>query len=962
MQLDGGEFLRAMNAAQVAQEDLPEFPPEQDIAMDDLPNWIQELWPRWQQRAQLGPGAVEFLGRVETWYTDHQRVQHCLTSRIVTLGPDPTEWQADLLRAWGDFVLTNFDVTFVLVDPMTDDPAPNIVAQILLLQRPEPFSRSIIVTVYDSAIQRGMPRSCAIVTGDRVRLHSVLLMTNLLNQCPPEIIYNRCRLFFEERDIRGEDFVQAAHGFVFAPVIQRDVTIDLLELLALPDPLLRQRLAAVLERGTQELNTLEADRPPPLPPDWFNDLELAFDVHAAVELAEEGPTFYVHTWYLDARHSTSCQVPRPVRLRADRRTWRSEVLAVWQDQIQPHQHVHIYAASPAPPRLPWMAPTVHLLLCQHVDDDHTPVLITAVDPSVEPSMYFQCMHSLPRRVSVADVMLAHFPSGGVSGPCRVRRGTIIFPAFQPAPVGPGDSLEIDIMEASGLAAPHGASDTSSLLQKATVLHSAAARKTPVQISLDAVIPHYPTAQPDHGHPELLFSEQDDWVARLNSVQVKFAPLPIGLNVHAATLHALQDPHAYLEPALANCFALYVDGSARGAHAAWRVVAVSYDWQGLPTLHGVLADHVLVNTTDPGWIGAEFPDNISAELTASVAAHLTALLLPCTSMTVIRPDLQLSAKLSDATWSCTSHHELVQIAHWLGLWFHQGGGRCAEVRGHSSHPWNELADSLAKHVCAGRAASGALDFGMCHEALRHGDIRWAWFQLQHPAYRTCYPSPGVPTSWVVSPLLRRIDSPPLAPSCDTTRWNKVSFDMASANVLALGQDGDLLPDESASSRAERLDAQWHAQGFAVLGVQESRRPEGRYATSHYIIFASGAQLCGQVPHYGCELWLHKTLPFMRSDDSQLAFAEVKPAVSHADPRRLVVHLHAESVSCTFVVLHAPCRSQHNSLADIDQWWTRTSELLRLTELAPLTWVLVDANAPLASHACDHFCYAWGGTYQ
>ena len=137
--------------------------------MADLPLWVQELWPMWQQRARLGPGAIEFLGRVETWYTDHPRVQHCRSSRVVSLGSDPTAWQADLTRAWGDFVLPQFDLTFVLIDPMTDDQAPNLVAQLLLIQRPEPFSRSIIVTVSDSAVQRGMPRSSALVTSDRVR-------------------------------------------------------------------------------------------------------------------------------------------------------------------------------------------------------------------------------------------------------------------------------------------------------------------------------------------------------------------------------------------------------------------------------------------------------------------------------------------------------------------------------------------------------------------------------------------------------------------------------------------------------------------------------------------------------------------------------------------------------------------------------------------------------------------------
>ena len=66
--------------------------------------------------------------------------------------------------------------------------------------------------------------------------------------------------------------------------------------------------------------------------------------------------------------------------------------------------------------------------------------------------------------------------------------------------------------------------------------------------------------------------------------------------------------------MASRLALYVDGSARGPSAAWTVVAVEYDWCGLPTLLGALSVWLRQ------WIGALQPDNVAAELTASVAAH------------------------------------------------------------------------------------------------------------------------------------------------------------------------------------------------------------------------------------------------------------------------------------------------------------------------------------------------------
>ena len=100
---------------------------------------------------------------------------------------------------------------------------------------------------------------------------------------------------------------------------------------------------------------------------------------------------------------------------------------------------------------------------------------------------------------------------------------------------------------------------------------------------------------------------------------------------------------------------------------------------------------------------------------------------------------------------------------------------------------------------------------------------------------------------------------------------VEFSIATANVLALDRD---LPDmvvEATSSRAERLDAQWHVNGLAVVGLQESRRPEGRYDTMHYTIFASGAQTTRGISHFGCELWLHKSLPFLHHHDDGLSLS-------------------------------------------------------------------------------------------
>lgn len=345
-------------------------------------------------------------------------------------------------------------------------------------------------------------------------------------------------------------------------------------------------------------------------------------------------------------------------------------------------------------------------------------------------------------------------------------------------------------------------EATNLLQR----HAAVQQKAhPVTLSLEAAIPPAHDADLSQvNYPEILFSEEEDWCQRLSEMDLRFGPLPKALDLRAATLHALQAPFEYEEALFAGKLALYVDGSAKGARAAWSVVAVEYDWQGVPTLLGVMSGLVELNRGSTQWIGAAQADNVAAEITASVAAHLAALGLGHVAFTVIRPDLKLSAMLSTSTWLCHAHTDLVSLARWLGAWFAQGGGTCCEVRGHSSHPWNDLADSVARHALQAETQVGFVDFTFCHNAINSGDLAWAGVGLLPPCFAQSMPPHGVPTSWVAQPSLRKIDPPPHQGTDVSGQWHQVQFTIASANVLAISQDAHDPVSESNSSRADRLD--------------------------------------------------------------------------------------------------------------------------------------------------------------
>lgn len=934
------EFLRAMGALSVAQDQMPEFPLPDFAQLREQPQWIQELFPIWQQQAQPGPAGVEMLARVETWFTDHLRMQDCFQSRIVILAADFTTWYQDLLRAWSEVVLPQFGVEIYLVYPTTVDVAAGAIAQLILVQRPDQFQKSIVITIADTGLQRGIPRSRAVVATDRVSLHSALLMTGLLYECPPEHHQHRCHLWFEGQEITGNLYHRARHGDALLLHVLREEDLPAFEHLTYSDE--------QIQIGLDALIASSAPSGVAYGPDWFNSLEAIFNAEAAVEVVEEGHVAYVLTWFVDAARGSFCQHPRVVRIDGDRRSWRSEILGRWQFDLAPNYPADLHFVDPEPPKTPWENHIAHIIITQRTEPDHAAVIISAVSWEDYPNVH-QNLHYIPNMASMMDLIARHAPEHCRGRACRVHRGNQFFEPTDRSRIGDGDSIEIDIMPP-----PRREEDHMNLLQKFVIQKSAKA--FPVQISLEAAIPaQEDVINSDHFMPEVLVTEKPVETDFLRPEALRFHALPTSLSLTAASLHVLQEPHHYREGELASKIVLYVDGAAKGDRSAWSVVAVNYDFCGVPSLMGVLADAVECNNLSSQWIGATHHDNIAAELTASIAAHMTAMSIEGTMNVIIRPDLRLSAMISAAQWTCSSHPHLVETARWLGDAFQQQGGQLFEVRGHIAHPWNDLADSLAKYSLVTMQKVGNIDFGGCNEAISSGDIRWNWIWNHKETLKMVFPPGSVPNSWIATPAHGRLSGSQQADALKVPAWASIDFKIATANVLALNERQDFQDAEPISVRAERLDLQWHEEGWAVIGVQESRRPEGRYQTTHYAILASGPKVINGIPHYGCELWIHKSVSLDK--DSTLKLVQAKCVAAWSDPRRLVVNFTCSKFAITFVVLHAPCRSATTPIEQVQQWWDDTARILQKASISDLTWILADANAPLATKATEHFDL-WG----
>ena len=83
-------------------------------------------------------------------------------------------------------------------------------------------------------------------------------------------------------------------------------------------------------------------------------------------------------------------------------------------------------------------------------------------------------------------------------------------------------------------------------------------------------------------------------------------------------------------------------------------------------------------------------------------------------------------------------------------------------------------------------------------LRTGDLDWSWLASQHPSLKGAFPPGTCENSWVAQPTAppQRSSKPKEAEDC---KWNRVSFLVATANVLALNEKDDFNSEEPIATR-------------------------------------------------------------------------------------------------------------------------------------------------------------------
>eukprot|EP00435_Cladocopium_sp_Y103_P046244 s495_g13.t1 len=883
---------------------------------------------------------------VTTWFVDASCPQVSHDHRSVQLGSHPSQWVTDVLRTWQDAISHHgtLELHVATPDPWYD--TNSCPSNVIIVQNPQQHQKAVLLPDVTTQTPEGTYSYKCVMVPPTVT--SAMLLASNEGTGKKEIV--DIQVCHGELILSHDVAFPVRNGWVFE--FQQPWSQQTRQALAESADLIRMQIHSIAQtiRRLQGQVTAAMRYVPSFRPS--NDSPVGSDPqhsHTAVKqaagphlgthahevaaqqifvdelqafctpLSKLGPavraaTAPVITWFVDHVRFPQCFAARLVQLYDNPQEWTELIKRAWHDAILPQHEVHFHLVTPAPEQMEVYA-AAHVLVVQQPVPGFRTVLVTTFDSAI-PGTNRRHASMCPQEMTRFFLLGLAFLDQECTHPhntCSAWVGAHEIEQDEVIGVPNGQSLTVAIHR--HIADADVPPDVWEHADEVQGPHR-------VEINLQATLPeprHDLTSQIHDEFPQMLWFENPAWMLELQNQPVR---------------HTL-------------CMSMVPP-------IAWAVIATAKTIEEDEVFLGCAYGSVQIQPSHPEWIGADTMDNIASELSALAIAQLIALRWPGNPCLCIRPDLALSRLLAEAVTTCRSNKVLAQICKNLGVWLAR---RVVvhEVRGHTQHPWNELADTVAKWALTTGTSSEHLHLQALHDfAGCPRDVGWTWMQTTHPSMMACFPP------LVEQQIVQITASNAQVPSMATersgfsrsqvhhTQWE---LHCKTANVLATEVWAQqAVGSKRTGQRTLRLDQQWHKAGAQVVGVQEARTAAGQYESPHYRILASGAKIA-RAPLYGCELWIHRTLPLAKdAQGSPITLGDAKLIVQHADPRRLFVQAQLETVSFSFIVLHTPCldkpqQGQPPPLQQLSNWWDETSALITSFMPATYSWVFIDANSPL-----------------
>ena len=419
-------------------------------------------------------------------------------------------------------------------------------------------------------------------------------------------------------------------------------------------------------------------------------------------------------------------------------------------------------------------------------------------------------------------------------------------------------------------------------------------------------------------------------------------LPDGLQIHPATAQALGG-------VTRNCgdrpdrHEIFCDGSFDGACSAWSVVVLDILGNCVTAVRWT-AGKVCLDPSSAEWLGAVQHGSLQAETSGVCFAMIWAMHGVAYQRPTCQVDSLCALQRASGSWRfqltddlASACRSLMQTAEMLGC---VSFDAIQHVRGHSQHPWNELADALAKYAIA-------QDVGTCQVAglaawILDRSVEHLWLIVAaarephlwpHHRYDAFVNVGGVHLGQQEHPARYFGESFPLvqAPKA-SAQWR--SMKVVTLNVQTLESKA---PSEAGdfAGRVAYLRAQFADIGAAIVGLQETRSPQSSAVLSDsFLRLSSGCSDSGQL---GVEIWFARS-----SKSSAPTFSLDDLIVVHRDSRTLCVKVRSAHLQALVVNVHAPTAQS----AEREAWWGNLRRILASTCSGQQVLLLGDFNVRFA----------------
>ena len=417
---------------------------------DPMTPWRNHIHDAW--RHQLQQFGQHARLKVATFLLDHQNIFRQDEAKIVDLSVDFQEWKTQITQAWQDHLtLPDVQIDFVFPSPMTM--SRSITAYVVLTQHCDPTKASILMSVFDPAIDGWTECTFALVVPRLTMKAHLIEYSGLHRTCLPRGS-RRCTLQHVDTVLHDDVVLPIDMGMGLSLEVHRhsedsscerntDPTSNTDEIGFLQEALhLRfQHLGAALQAKAYEnwLNTCSLEDSPP-----FQNLRIPEDPGPAIleivrqnemqqfarqdaltllrghvpvvlqhvfdylhDVTAHDPVhdeqFTIMTWYLNSDSAWRCNIPRPVPLPQDVTQWQQAVRSAWEAEWDDSVDYAFHLAFPAI----WdieAGVQAHVIVLQHALPNIAGVLIAVYDNALSPTTAHRFAVSHEGTISHTDVL------------------------------------------------------------------------------------------------------------------------------------------------------------------------------------------------------------------------------------------------------------------------------------------------------------------------------------------------------------------------------------------------------------------------------------------------------------------------------------------------------------------------------------------------------------------------------